>query len=456
MASLIAIPLYALGGWFGLGLPFIVTFTLGITGLWLGVQRGRDMKSIFPALESKRTQESSPAGRSGSILVDTSAIIDGRIADLTSTGFVEGTLVVPRFVLDELRHIADSSDPLRRNRGRRGLEVLGKLRGDDKVSLEVLDVGVDPGGEVDSQLVKLARSMNSSILTTDYNLNRVAELQGVQVLNVNELANALKSVVLPGEEMRVNIVQEGKEAGQGVAYLELKNYYDAERVLQGYILDYRGGRYEEEAALYCAAIATARAELGHAAEARLEAAIGDLNRLLELEKEHPSDPEIKYQLGNIYYEVGEYEDAGKKYFEAQELEAAYRQNELVMRRLFINDQGEPEALSPGALQRIERERHPLVIFDKMTYYQRRTSSSFSARQVYAVLTGKVRNQGSQSLRGVTIEVRFLNARNQILDVQPVQIGTLGPGEVRAFLARASNYDSLLNITRIDTIARSDP
>ena len=220
VASLIAIPLYALGGWFGLGLPFIVTFTLGMTGLWLGVQRGRDMKSIFPALESKRTQESSPAGRSGSILVDTSAIIDGRIADLTSTGFVEGTLVVPRFVLDELRHIADSSDPLRRNRGRRGLEVLGKLRGDDKVSLEVLDVGVDPGGEVDSQLVKLARSMNSSILTTDYNLNRVAELQGVQILNVNELANALKSVVLPGEEMRVNIVQEGKEAGQGVAYLD--------------------------------------------------------------------------------------------------------------------------------------------------------------------------------------------------------------------------------------------
>ena len=220
VASLIAIPLYTLSGWFGWGLPFIVTFTLGMTGLWLGVQRGRDMRAIFPAMESKRTQEAPQAGRNGSILVDTSAIIDGRIADLTSTGFVEGTLVVPRFVLDELRHIADSSDPLRRNRGRRGLEVLGKLRGEDKVSLEVLDVGVDAGDEVDSQLVKLARSMKSSILTTDYNLNRVAELQGVQVLNVNELANALKSVVLPGEEMRVNIVQEGKEAGQGVAYLD--------------------------------------------------------------------------------------------------------------------------------------------------------------------------------------------------------------------------------------------
>ena len=222
VASLIAIPLYMLrlSGWLGWGLPFIVTLTLGMTGLWLGAQRGRDMRAIFPSLESKRPQEIPQVGRNGSILVDTSAIIDGRIADLTSTGFVEGTLMVPRFVLDELRHIADSSDPLRRNRGRRGLEVLGKLRGEDKVSLEVLDVGVDAGDEVDSQLVKLARSMKSSILTTDYNLNRVAELQGVQVLNVNELANALKSVVLPGEEMRVNIVQEGKEAGQGVAYLD--------------------------------------------------------------------------------------------------------------------------------------------------------------------------------------------------------------------------------------------
>jgi uncharacterized protein YacL len=131
-----------------------------------------------------------------------------------------GILVVPRFILDELRHIADSSDPLRRNRGRRGLEVLGRLRQDDKVSLEVLDIGLSNGDEVDSQLVLLAQSMGSSILTTDYNLNRVAELQGVQVLNVNELANALKSIVMPGEEMRVHIVQEGKEAGQGVAYLD--------------------------------------------------------------------------------------------------------------------------------------------------------------------------------------------------------------------------------------------
>ena len=221
VASLVSIPLYTLDGWIGLALPLTVTFTLGLSGVLLGVQRVHDMQAVFPTLDARP----SPNGvakpyRNGAILVDTSAIIDGRIADLTVTGFVEGVLVVPRFILDELRHIADSSDPLRRNRGRRGLEVLGKLRQEPNISLEVLDVGVQHSNEVDSELVHLARSMHIPILTTDYNLNRVAELQEVQVLNVNELANALKSIVLPGEDLRVNIVQEGKEPGQGVAYLD--------------------------------------------------------------------------------------------------------------------------------------------------------------------------------------------------------------------------------------------
>ena len=248
VASLVSIPLYTLSGWASWGLPVIVNVTLGIFGLGLGVQRERDIRAIFPGLEApdihdqlytasninnrgvtsnarswtgKTDKVKSPnSSRNGNILVDTSAIIDGRIADLSITGFLEGSLVVPRFVLDELRHIADSNDPLRRNRGRRGLEVLAKLRKDESVPLQVLDVGVENGNEVDAVLVQLAREMKSSILTTDYNLNRVAELQGVQVLNVNELANALKSMVLPGEELRVNIVQEGKEAGQGVAYLD--------------------------------------------------------------------------------------------------------------------------------------------------------------------------------------------------------------------------------------------
>ena len=234
-ASLVSIPLYALPGWPGWGVPVIVSAVLGFSGLWIGVRRERDMRAIFPGLDAPSRSISSNGNgwtgkadkiksrkpsRNGNILVDTSAIIDGRIADLSITGFLEGSLIVPRFVLDELRHIADSSDPLRRNRGRRGLEVLGKLRKDESVPLEVLDVGVENGNEVDAVLVQLARETKSAILTTDYNLNRVAELQGVQVLNVNELANALKSIVLPGEELRVNIVQEGKEVGQGVAYLD--------------------------------------------------------------------------------------------------------------------------------------------------------------------------------------------------------------------------------------------
>ena len=245
IASLVSIPLYTLDGWPSWGVPVIMNVVLGLFGLGLGVQRERDVRAIFPGLEAPARSAMGPmiagtgatsngngwtgkadkvkqqkSSRNGSILVDTSAIIDGRIADLSITGFLEGSLVVPRFVLDELRHIADSSDPLRRNRGRRGLEVLGKLRKDEAVPLQVLDVGVENGKEVDAVLVQLARETKSAILTTDYNLNRVAELQGVQVLNVNELANALKSIVLPGEELRVNIVQEGKEVGQGVAYLD--------------------------------------------------------------------------------------------------------------------------------------------------------------------------------------------------------------------------------------------
>ena len=219
IASLISIPLYSLSGWLGWGVPVMVSLFLGLFGIWLGVHRDRDMSAIFPRLESSNNGVGK-VYRNGSILVDTSAIIDGRIADLSITGFLEGSLVVPRFVLDELRHIADSSDDLRRARGRRGLEVLSRLRKDATVPLEVLDVGVGVGEEVDAQLVRLAKGMDSPILTTDYNLNRVAELQGVQVLNVNELANALKSIVLPGEDLRVHIVQEGKEAGQGVAYLD--------------------------------------------------------------------------------------------------------------------------------------------------------------------------------------------------------------------------------------------
>jgi uncharacterized protein YacL len=153
-------------------------------------------------------------------VVDTSAVIDGRIVDIAHTGFILGTLVVPRFVLDELQRIADSPDATRRNRGRRGLEMLTALQKDPVMPVEVVEATYPEITEVDAKLVAYARDHAAAILTNDFNLNRVAELQGIRVLNINELANAVKSVVHPGEEMRVRIIQEGKEAGQGVGYLD--------------------------------------------------------------------------------------------------------------------------------------------------------------------------------------------------------------------------------------------
>jgi uncharacterized protein YacL len=153
-------------------------------------------------------------------LLDTSVIIDGRIADVARTGFLVGTLLIPRFVLNELQYIADSADSLRRQRGRRGMEVLSQLQKDTMAPVQISDIDVEGVREVDDKLVILARQLRCPILTNDYNLNRVAELQGVVVLNVNELANAVKSVLLPGETLEVDIIQEGKEAGQGVGYLD--------------------------------------------------------------------------------------------------------------------------------------------------------------------------------------------------------------------------------------------
>lgn len=152
-------------------------------------------------------------------ILDTSAIIDGRIADIFETGFVEGGIVVPKFVLDELQRIADSSDSLKRNRGRRGLDILNKMRQSKLLTIQIVDHDF-PQPEVDAKLVSLAKETHGVLVTTDFNLNKVAQLQGVSILNVNELANAVKPVVLPGEEMKVQIVKEGKEQGQGVGYLD--------------------------------------------------------------------------------------------------------------------------------------------------------------------------------------------------------------------------------------------
>lgn len=153
-------------------------------------------------------------------ILDTSAIIDGRIVDICKTGFLEGVIVVAGFVLEELRHIADSPDLLKRNRGRRGLDILNKIQKEMDTPVQIYEGDFEELGEVDSKLVRLAKVMNGKIITNDFNLNKVCELQGITVLNINELANAVKPVVLPGEEMTAQIIKDGKEIGQGVAYLE--------------------------------------------------------------------------------------------------------------------------------------------------------------------------------------------------------------------------------------------
>ena len=153
-------------------------------------------------------------------ILDTNVIIDGRISDICKTGFLEGTMLIPVFVLEELQHIADSPQSLRRVRGRRGLDILQKMRDDETLNVEVMNIDFDDVPEVDSKLVRLAQKVEGKIITNDFNLNKVAQLRGVEVLNINDLSNAVKPVVIPGEIMRVQVVKDGKEPGQGVAYLD--------------------------------------------------------------------------------------------------------------------------------------------------------------------------------------------------------------------------------------------
>jgi uncharacterized protein YacL len=222
IAALLSFPLSLLPAPFGELLPFIGVLLVSYFGVAVFVMRQNDIFSIFldrlPKRKGGDDTGADPSNRK--ILVDTSVIIDGRIADIARTGFLYGTLLIPRFVLNELQYIADSADGLRRQRGRRGMEVLAQLQDDPSVPVQISDIDVEGTREVDDKLVILARQLKSPVLTNDYNLNRVAELQGVPVLNVNELANSVKAVLLPGENLKVDIIQEGKESGQGVGYLD--------------------------------------------------------------------------------------------------------------------------------------------------------------------------------------------------------------------------------------------
>jgi uncharacterized protein YacL len=217
VGALLSPALITLPGIGGRITPFVVSFVLGVLGVAIMVGREEELAAFLD-----RYVPDSGVGRPSSreIVVDTSSIIDGRIADVASTGFLQGSLVIPRFILDELRYIADSPDSVRRSRGRRGLDVLSRIQRDDAIPVRICDDDFPEVRDVDAKLVRLCKTIDAHILTNDFNLNRIAELEGVPVLNLNNLANAVKAVILPGEEMEIRIIQEGKEAGQGVGFLD--------------------------------------------------------------------------------------------------------------------------------------------------------------------------------------------------------------------------------------------
>ena len=219
LAALVGVFLATLPWHLGFVISLIVALVFAYWGLTLGLSRRHEMMALVLG----------PARAAGvlvahpldsGVLLDTSVIIDGRIMDIAQTGFLRDKILVPHFVLAELQYIADSSDALRRNRGRRGLEVLNLLQKEPLVDIEFIDEDVPEVTEVDMKLIKLATRRNAAIMTNDYNLNRVAQLEGVRILNLNNLANALKPVVIPGEEMNIQVIKEGKEQNQGVAYLD--------------------------------------------------------------------------------------------------------------------------------------------------------------------------------------------------------------------------------------------
>ncbi|WP_026593147.1 PIN/TRAM domain-containing protein [Bacillus sp. UNC437CL72CviS29] len=191
-----------------------------LLGLFTLPQRGGKKKNNNSGNEEAEAETGVEESSSHWKILDTSVIIDGRIADICQTKFLEGTIVIPQFVLEELQHIADSSDALKRNRGRRGLDILNRIQKEMPIPVEIYEGDFEDIQEVDSKLVKLAKITGGTVVTNDFNLNKVSELQGVTVLNINDLANAIKPVVLPGEELSVYVVKDGKEQNQGVAYLD--------------------------------------------------------------------------------------------------------------------------------------------------------------------------------------------------------------------------------------------
>ena len=219
--GLISIPIAALPGWPGLYGPILITvFIFILCGILLSYRKEAFCEFINRISNGKIQLSEIAAEHEPTVLLDTSVIIDGRIADIAHCGFVPGTLLIPNFILQELQFIADSEDAQRRQRGRRGLETLAIMQKDKAITVKISDFEIPNVREADAKLMHVALELGCPILTNDYNLNKVAELQGIRILNVNDLTNAVKSILLPGEKLIVSVIQEGKEINQGVGYME--------------------------------------------------------------------------------------------------------------------------------------------------------------------------------------------------------------------------------------------
>ncbi len=217
VANLITIPVSRIDV---IGVPLSIITNIFFGGLGVSIALGKKNETFFEQLRNRNPVTYGLAKKAYPKILDTSVIIDGRIADIIKSGFIEGELVIAGFVLEELRHIADSSDILKRNKGRRGLDILNIIQKELHYPVRFEHIQIPDGAEVDMELLRLAKKLKGFIMTTDYNLNKVANIQNVQVLNVNELANAVKPIALPGEEIVVQVVKDGKENGQGIGYME--------------------------------------------------------------------------------------------------------------------------------------------------------------------------------------------------------------------------------------------
>lgn len=217
VANLVTIPIAKVDI---IGVPLAIAANILFGCIGISIAMGKRNEHILESFKNRNTSSTTVKGGSNYKVLDTSVIIDGRIIDICRSGFIEGELVVPSFVLEELRHIADSSDSLKRNRGRRGLDVLNSIQKELGCPVRIEQLELPESSDVDSELLKTAKRLGGKVLTIDYNLNKVASLQEVPVLNINELANAVKPIALPGEEMTVQVIKDGKENGQGVGYLD--------------------------------------------------------------------------------------------------------------------------------------------------------------------------------------------------------------------------------------------